>query len=447
MRGNLTSGSVVGKVIYFSIPYMLAYFLQLFYGMADLFIIGQFCGVASTTAVADGSQVMHMITVAIVGLAMGSTVAIGRAVGANDAKRAARCVGNTITIFLALSLVLMALLPFCASSIISIMSVPIEAVPAMSRYLMICFIGIPFITIYNIISAVYRGLGDSKSPLYFAILACAVNIVLDYIFIGAMHMDASGAACGTVFAQGISALVAFAAIMRRGGGASPTARDFKPDRDAACEMLKVGVPIAFQDWLLQISFIAITVIANMRGLNDAAAVGVVEKIIAVLFLVPLSMLSTTSALCAQNLGAGLEERAHETLRWTVMLSVAWGVAVCFVMQFASETFVGLFTSDALVASMGGEYMRGYIWDCILTGLHFNISGYFCACGKSWISFAHNITSVVLARIPLAYLASINFVDTLYPMGLATPIGSSLSAIICVVVYLRMKNKSKSRAAL
>ena len=184
----------------------------------------------------------------------------------------------------------------------------------------------------------------------------------------------------------------------------------------------------------------ITVIANSRGLKDAAAVGIVEKLISFLFLVPSSMLSTVSALAAQNVGAGRHDRAKQTLRYAILLSVSFGALSVVVMQLAAEPFVGLFSTDAEVIRLGGQYMRGYIWDCILAGIHFCFSGYFCAYGLSGLSFLHNSVSIVCARIPLAYLASKTFADTLFPMGLATTAGSCVSVVICVFVFIRMQKR-------
>ena len=205
-------------------------------------------------------------------------------------------------------------------------------------------------------------------------------------------------------------------------------------------LLKVGLPVAFQDGFIQISFIVITVIANSRGLKDAAAVGIVEKLISFLFLVPSSMLSTVSALAAQNVGAGGHDRAKQTLRYAILLSVSFGALSVLVMQLAAEPFVALFSTDAEVIRLGGQYMRGYVWDCILAGIHFCFSGYFCAYGLSGLSFLHNSVSIVCARIPLAYLASKTFADTLFPMGLATAAGSCVSVVICVFVFIRMQKR-------
>lgn len=440
MEKNLTTGDVFKTILSFSLPFLLAYFLQTLYGLADLFIIGQFNGVESTTAVSIGSQVMHMITVMIVGLAMGSTVMIGKAIGADKKEDAAKAIGNTVTLFMGVSLTATVLLLLLVRTIVNVMSTPEEAVKGTMIYLTICFIGIPFITAYNIISSIFRGMGDSKSPMYFVAVACAANIILDYLFIGALGLGPAGAALGTTISQTISVLVSFWIMKKKKSGISMKKSYFKPQKAIMGQLLKVGVPVALQDGFIQISFLIITIIVNQRGLNDAAAVGIVEKIISFLFLVPSSMLSTVSALAAQNIGAGKHDRAKQTLGYAVSMCVAFGLLVVVVMQFSAEQFVGLFSANSEVIRLGGEYMHGYRWDCVLAGIHFCFSGYFCAYGLSSFSFLHNSVSIICARIPLAYLASKYFPDTLLPMGLATATGSLISVIICIAVFLWMQRK-------
>lgn len=447
MEKNWTTGSVLQSIWRFSLPYLLSYFLQTLYGMADLLIIGRFGTVADTTAVSVGSQVMHMLTVMLLGLAMGTTVCIGQAVGAGDRRRAGRFTGNTITLFFGLSLVLTVILLILRHTLVGLVSTPAEAVEGTVAYLTVCFLGVPFITAYNIISAIFRGMGDSKRPMYFIAVACVCNIMLDCLFMGPLHMGSTGAALGTTLSQGISVAVALLFLKRGGSGIRLQKADLRPSRPVAGAILKIGVPIALQDGLIQVAFIIITVIANRRGLNDAAAVGIVEKIISFLFLVPSSMLSTVSALGAQCIGAGNPRRAVQTLRYALLLAVGFGVIVTVVIQFVSEPVVALFTSDttaagAQVVRLGGQYLRGYIFDCIFAGVHFCFSGYFCACGRSGLSFLHNILSISLVRVPGVYLTSLRFPDTLFPMGLATAVGSLLSVTICLVAFALLQRKAR-----
>ena len=442
MEKNLTTGSVLKTIIYFALPYLLSYFLQTLYGMADLYITGQFNGVDSITAVSNGSQVMHMITVIIVGLAMGTTVIIGKAIGGNKLDNAGRAIGNTITLFMGIAIVMTIVFLIAAKLIALLIGVPQEAVAGTVRYLIICFIGILFITAYNIISSIFRGLGDSKSPMYFIGISCVTNITLDYVFIGLCDLGPSGAALGTVLSQTFSVIVAFISIRKRKTGIKLVKEDFIPDRKVLGEILKVGIPVAVQDGCIQVAFIIITVIANHRGLDDAAAVGIVEKMISAIFIIPSSMLATVSALSAQNIGAGKYDRAAKTLKYATMITSVYGVFMAVIMQVLAAPLLALFTKDAAVVVLGTQYMKGYIIDSIFAGVHFCFSGYFAAYGKSYIGFMHNIISITFVRVPGSYLASKLFGDTLFPMGLAAPAGSLLSVIICVCAYIYLKRSGK-----
>lgn len=444
MEKNLTTGSVFRTIVYFALPYLLSYFLQTLYGMADLFIIGQFGGVDGITAVSNGGQVMHMLTVIIVGMAMGTTVMIGQAIGAGKKENVAKVIGNTVTMFMIASVLLMGLALALTDFIVKWTGIPEEAVIGTTQYLRICFIGIPFITAYNIISAIFRGLGDSRSPMIFIGIACAANIGLDYLFMGVMNMGPAGAALGTTLAQTLSVIVSLIAIRKRKTGIELRREHFRIDASVLGGLLKIGIPVAVQDGCIQVAFIVITVIANHRGLNDAAAVGVVEKMISAIFIVPSSMLATVSTLAAQNMGAGKHDRAEKTLRYAILITSVYGLIMLILVECFAGRLVGIFTAEPAVITLGSQYIRGYILDAVFAGVHFCFSGYFCAYGRSYIGFIHNIVSILLVRIPGSYLASKLFADTLLPMGLAAPAGSVLSILICIVAYLILKRQSNKR---
>ena len=437
----MTEGSVLKNVVLFSLPYLLSYFLQTLYGMADLYIIGLYGQTADTTAVSIGSQVMHMLTVMIVGLAMGTTVMVARSVGAKDKEGTAKAVGATVTLFSVVALALTIVLLFSAEGIAKIMSTPSEAFSGTVSYLMICFAGVPFITAYNIIGSVFRGMGDSKSPMYFIAVSCVINILLDFLFMGALSMGPAGAALGTTLSQTASVIIAFIAMKKRDMGIKIKKTDLKCG-ETMKKILSVGLPISLQDGFIQIAFIVITVFANRRGLNDAAAVGIVEKVISIFFLVPSTLLSAVSALAAQNLGAGKAERAKKTLRYAVFAGLIFGVSVSAITEFTAPGIVRIFGKDPAVIKHGAEYLRSYVWDSALAGVHFCFSGYFSALGKSKISFFHNIIAVVTARIPIAYFASVRYPDTLFPMGFAAPVGSAVSVVICIAAYIYLNKKEK-----
>lgn len=444
MLNKAVNTKVLNKITCFALPYLLSCFMQTLYGMADLFIIGQFNAVESTTAVSIGSQVMHMLTVMIVGMTMGSTVLIAKSVGTQNKKQTSKIIGNTVVLFSALAIVLTLILLVCVDGIISLMSTPSEAVAGTKSYLTICFMGIPFITAYNVIGSFFRGKGDSKTSMYFVAVACVANILLDYLFIGGFNLGEAGAALGTVLSQAISVVISVIAITKKDMRISVAS--FKPVKAIMSELLKIGIPVSLQDGFIQLSFLIITMFANQRGIEDAAAVGIVEKIIGVLFLVPSTMLSTVSAISAQYIGAKKFSEAHMTLRYATIISVAFGVVSVVLMQFSAESVVGLFTDNSTVIIMGGQYMRGYVWDCIAAGIHFCFSGYFCASRYASVSFAHNFVSIMVARIPLSYLASKHFTSSLFPMGLAPSIGSCISVVICITAYIiinKRPNKIKT----
>lgn len=496
---KLTEGSVAARLVAFSFPFLMANFLQTLYGMADLFIAGQFNGADVITAVSIGSQIMHMITVIIAGLAMGTTVLTARAVGAGKERDAGLCAGNSLLAFLIFSVFATAILFVFCPQIVALMHTPPEAVGETLSYLGICFLGIPFISLYNSVSAVFRGAGDSKRPLYFVAASCLVNIILDVFFMGPLALGSRGAALATVLSQAFSAFLAAFVLFARGkrgasggadgrggatggvggthagacgetlggatggacGGATGGAcggadgsrgkrgacvrilrGDFRMDAKVLKALLQIGLPVSAQDGFIQVSFLVITIIANSRGLSVAAAVGIVEKIICFLFLVPSSMLSAISALAAQNMGASLHARARHTLYAGMAIASAFGALFALAFQFASVPFVSLFTHDAEVVQLGAQYLRSYVFDCFFAAFHFAFSGFFCAYGYSLLSFVHNTVSILLVRIPGAYLAAKYFPGTLYPMGWAPAIGSLLSSLICLGFYLLLKRNGK-----
>ena len=446
-QGNLTQGSVLKNLIRFSLPYLLSCFLQTFYGLADLFITGQFNGADTITAVSVGSQITHMLTVVIVGLAMGTTVTIGRAIGAGKKERAAKAIGNTVALFTVFAVALSVILILCLDGIVAVISTPAESVEQAKGYLRVCFIGVPFITAYNVISSIFRGLGDSKTPMYFVAAAGVVNVVLDYIFIGIFDMGAFGAAAATVIAQAISVVLSLIAMKHMKWGIRITRQDVLPRREDMLAILKVGVPIAAQDGFIQVSFLVITAIANGRGVDVAAAVGIVEKLICFFFLVPSAMLSSVSAIAAQNAGAGKHEQGRKVLYYGVGISFSFGLAVALFCQFGSGFLLGLFAKEEPeVVALGVQYLKSYAFDCAVAGVHFCFSGYFCAYGKAILSFIHNLAAILLVRIPGAYLTARLFPDSLYPMGWAAPAGSFLSALICIAFFWSMRARESKREA-
>ncbi len=435
MTQDLTQGSIMKNLARFSVPYLIASFLQTFYGLADLFITGQFRGAGTITAVSVGSQVMHMLTVMIVGLALGVTVLIGRAVGEKDRRKIGRFAGSAGVLFLALSLILTVVLLLCVDGIVALLRTPPEAEAGAKAYLQVCFMGLPAILFFNLLSGIFRGLGDTRSPMIFVACAGVVNIGLDYLLIGPFDMGAWGAAFATVLAQVLSVALAALVLWRRRADLGMERRDLRVDLPIIGQLLKVGLPIMVQEGIIQVSFLIITMIANGRGVEIAAAVGIVEKIIGFLFLVPSAMMSSVSAITAQNAGAGRHDRGLATLKTAMLVCQMAALFFILVSEFWAPGILGLFTRDAAVIRLGSQYLRTYVLDCAAASIHFCFSGYFTAYGRSLYSFAHNVISALTVRIPGAWLAAVYWPATLYAMGIAAPLGSVLSDLICLGLYM------------
>lgn len=439
---DLTTGSVMGTLVSFALPFLFASFMQAFYGAVDMWVVGRFCGTSAISAVNIGSQIMMIITSFVIGVSMGTTVSLGHHIGSKNDKEAAYTVGNTILIFGVLAVILTPLMVWQAGNLTALMHTPQEAVRETVQYVTVCSMGLPFIIAYNVVSGILRGAGDSRTPMYFVGIACVVNVIGDLLFTGAWGWGAAGAASATITAQMVSSICAFLYLKKKGFSFPFGLKAIKWKKNSAGKILTIGLPIALQDTLINFSFMAITVIANERGLVASSAVGVVEKIISFMFLVPSAMLSSISAITAQNIGAGKRERAVLSLKYGMAITAVFGVLVCGYSQLLPETLTGIFTRDAEVITAAAEYLKTYSIDCILVAFTFCVNGYLCGCDKSFITFLHNLVSIVLVRIPAALLLSRAFPDTLLPMGLASPMGSMLSIVICSVYFLWRRKSVK-----
>lgn len=435
LHNDLTSGPLFPKMMRFALPYLAACFLQTFYGMADLFITGQYYGAASVTGVAIGSQVMHMIIVIIAGLTIGSAVSIARSLGAREDKESFRLMGSAAFLFIPLSLLLTLILFLLMPFILSALETPAEALEDTRAYLAVCFAGVPLIVMYNTVSSFFRGMGNTRAPMIFIATSGLLNIFLDFLLIGHYHMGAAGAAWGTLSSEGLSVLLALFFLRVKFAPLHLTLEDFRPGKKWIRQILGIGIPISCQDGLIQISFLIITAIANSRGVEAAAAVGIVEKIISFLFLVPSAMMSTVSATAAQNAGAGLQERGRQGLFYGISVCIGFGIFCILLIFWKAGPILSLFLpGEPGVIAMGIDYFHSYVFDCAIAGVHFCFSGYFAAYRKATFSFLHNVISIFTIRIPGTYAASVLFPATLFPMGMAAPAGSLLSVIICVYLY-------------
>ena len=438
---NLTQGSVPKVLLQFAVPFLIANVLQALYGGADLFVVGQYDDSASVAAVAIGSQVMQTITGIILGITTGTTVLIAIAIGAKDDRKVAFTIGSSVWLFSIVGVLLTLVMLAFHGQITELMHTPAEAMADTKNYILVCSAGILFIIGYNVVCGILRGLGDSKTPLYFVGLACIINIVLDFILVGYFHWGATGAAIATVTAQGVSFGIALWFLYRHGFHFDFSRKDIRLNRNLSKKIMVLGAPIALQDALINVSFLIITVIVNQMGVIASASLGVVEKIIVFAMLPPMAIASAVAAMTAQNYGAGLRGRMRSCLRSGIAMALVFGVSVCVYSQFLPDTLTGIFTKDAAVMQMASGYLRGYSIDCIMVSFVFCINAYFSGQGNSVFPMVHSVVATFMFRIPLSYAFSLVSSSSLFLMGFAPPLSTLVSLMICIG-YMRYKGKKE-----
>ncbi len=437
----LTEGRIGPALLKFSIPFLLSSLLQALYGAVDLLVTGQFAGTAAQAAVATGTQIMQIVAGIAIGLSTGITVLIGHRFGAKDDEGSAQAIGSGTVTMIVLAMILTPVVLLATNFLVSVMHVPDEAVSSAQKYIFACACGIPFTVGYHAISAIFRGLGDSKRPLFFIAVACVINIAADLILIGLFQLGALGAALATVSAQAISFLLALWYIAKKGLPFPLLRRHFAPQRTSVLQIVKVGCPLALQEALITLSFLIITAIVNGISLTASASVGIVEKIIYFAMLPPLSFGSAVAAMAAQNLGAGKPERAFQTAKHGILYSLIFGILVCLYCQFFPQTLTAIFSKDSAVVSMAATYLRSYSLDCILVSFVFPLNSYFSGLGRSMISMIHSLLATFLVRIPVSYAMSRTVTTSLCGMGFAPPAASLASIAILLVYFSFLRRKS------
>lgn len=442
MEKNSLITDRIGPVVFrFAMPFLVANILQALYGAVDMFVVGHYADSAALSAVSVGSQVMQTFTSILMGLTTGGTVLLGQRVGAKDGKGAANAVGAMVALFSVVAVVLTAGMFFTSEPFVHLLQTPEAAVPHAVTYVSICVLGLPFITAYNTIASIFRGLGDSKRPMLCIAAACLINVAGDFVLIGGLGLGAKGAAIATVVAQGCSVVVALLLLARRGLPFPFAASDIRFHRAETGKILKVGLPLCLQDTLVNMSFLIITAIINSMGLVASAAVGVVGRITSFAFMPNGAFSSAVATVAAQNIGAGRQDRALKSLWAAVGFSLIFSTLFCVYSQLLPETMIRIFTSEADVIAAGAQYLRADAYDALLTSFVFCFNAYFSACGNSMISMIHSLIATFLVRIPLSWMVSRMAEPSLFGIGLAAPAASLFSIVVCVGYFQYLRKKS------
>ncbi|MCQ2420876.1 MAG: MATE family efflux transporter [Clostridia bacterium] len=428
------------RLLLFALPILGANLLQALYGTADLMIVGLFTQASEVSAVSTGSMTMQTITGIVIGLTMGCTVLLGNCIGMKDYRRAGRTIGSSAVLFAVVGLIFTAAIVELAGPISSVMNAPEEAFAQTQNYIRICGMGVICIVLFNALSGVFRGLGDSKTPLILMSIACVCNIILDLLFVGGLSLGSAGAAAATVAAQGVSVISAFFMIRKKGFGFSLQKEDLRPSKRETALILKYGLPIAAQELLTGVSFMVILAILNGFGLTASAGVGVAEKICGLIFIVPGAMMAAVSAFSAQNVGAGFRDRAKKGMYYGMAVTVLIGLCM-FAVSFTNGAWLAhFFAKDAEVCLAAADYLKSYAIDCVIVGFNFCMMGYLNGNGKTGFVALQGILSTFLVRIPVSYTMSKAEGVSLFQVGFATPLATVFAIVITVIYMLWIERK-------
>ena len=438
-KADFTQGSILKKLVAFMIPILGALILQAAYGAVDLIVVGRYGSTSGLSGVSTGSQVLNLVTFAVTQLAMGITVLIARYLGEKRPQEIGAVIGGATLVFAGISVVLFILMVGFAHPISVLMQAPEEAVDLTTMYVRICGGGIFFIVAYNVLSAIFRGLGDSKSPLLFVLVACIINIIGDLVLVAGFHLDAAGAAAATVLAQACSVVFAICILVKKHLPFTIVRNDFK--WNAQCgKFLRIGLPLAFQEVLTQLSFLALCAFVNRLGLEASSGYGVACKIVNFAMLVPSALMQSLASFVSQNVGAGKEKLARQTMFTGIGVGLVVGCFVfCFVM-FRGDLLAGIFTTDAAVIQRGYEYLKGFAPETIMTAFLFSMIGYFNGNNRTVWVMTQGMIQTLLIRLLFAYVMSIQPDVSLTMIGLAAPVSTTVGVVMCAVYYWHMNRK-------
>ena len=434
---DFTRGPIVGPLLRFSLPILLALFLQALYGAVDLLVVGKYAAAADLSGVAVGSQIMMTITQLISSFAMGTTILLGQKLGEGDRASGGRIIGTSIVLFFAVGVALTALIPLLSGALARAMNAPAEAFAETKRYIAICGGGSVMIVAYNVLGSVMRGMGDSRTPLITVAIASVCNITGDLLLIRGLGMGAAGAAIATVASQTVSVIVSFLLLKRRTLPFALTRRELRLDGGIARRITFFGAPISLQSLLVGLSFLVILAITNRLGLIASAGVGVAEKVCAFIMLVPEAFMQSMSAYVAQNTGARQPERALRGLKVAIALSTAFGVLMFYAAFFHGDLLCAVFAKDREIILAGFDYLRAYAVDCLFTCFLFCFIGFYNGLGRTAFVMAQGIGAAFLIRIPVAYLMSVR-TGRLFYIGLSVPCSTIAQITVCFLFLAHIK---------
>ncbi len=430
-------------MVKFMLPILGALILQAMYSAVDLLIVGKFGTTAGISGVSTGSSITNLVTFTLCALTTGVTVQIGRYIGEKRQHKLGKLIGSAICFFFVFAIVITFIMVLFARPIAVLMQAPEEALELTVLYIRICGAGFIFIVFYNFISSIFRGLGDSKSPLIFVAIACVTNIIGDLVLVAGLHMNVAGAAIATIFAQAVSVILSIIIIFKRKLPFEMTKRDIAFSEEIG-GFVKVGAPLALQEFLTNLTFLALCAFINRLGLESSSGYGVAQRIQSFIMLIPSSIMQSMASFVSQNVGAGKEDRAKSAMKCGMAMGTVVGVFIAYAAFFHGDLLAGLFTNDAAVVAKAFEFLRGFAPEAVVTSILFSYMGYFNGHSKSMFVMGQGLAQSFLVRLPMSYLMSIRPNATLTGIGLAAPTSTVFGIILSTIYYVYMNREMKKK---
>lgn len=355
---NLTQGSVTRLLLIFAFPLLCSNLLQTVYNMVDMIVIGQFVGREGLSAVSIGGDVLHFLTFLVMGFSNAGQVILSQYIGAGNRDRIRGTIGTmfTVTFISAVGLTIVCYLGLDA--FLHAMNTPAECFDYARQYGLTCVLGLVFIYGYNLVSAILRGMGDSKHPFIFIAVATVVNLVLDLVFVAGLGMGPFGAALATVIGQGVSFLWAIFYLYRHkeSFGFDFKPASFKPDPEVLPKLIRLGLPMILQSAAINFSMLFVNSYINSYGVVASAVTGVGNKLGSITAVVTNALSTAGSSMVGQNLGAEKYHRVPKIIGVSMVIDLAFAALLSFLTICFPRTIFGLFNSDPQVLDMSMTYI-------------------------------------------------------------------------------------------
>lgn len=349
---DLTQGNIAKMILTFALPIFVGQVFQNLYNSADAIIVGHFVGTTALAAVSSCTDISFLLTGFFTGLSTGAGVLFSRHFGAKDQQKLHDTIHTAVLFSIILGLVMATLGIVLTPVLLSIVGCPEDVYPLSSQYLRIYLIGVLFTAMYNVGSGILRAVGDSRSPFIYLVLASAVNVALNLVFVVVFHMGVMGVAVATIISQGMSVLLVFRQLMRTNDVYRLNLKDLKINKEILLQVMDLGLPAALQSCMLSISNLFVQRYVNAFGSLAMAGVGAAKKIDKFVGLIGQSLGQASATFVSQNLGAKRGDRAFKGVRACLIMAFISVAVLGVPVYYNAELFVNLFTTDAAAAAFG-----------------------------------------------------------------------------------------------